>query len=377
MAAIKERRNRKGQIIGWQVQIRRRGYPAKVRTFDKWTDAEAWATTTEADMIRRVHVDRSLSERMTLGQAITDYIDKIVPTHKGGGIEEVRLKRFMREEADLCAYALANLRTEHFEDYRDRRSTEIVAGSLSRELNLLYSVLEHIRRRVGLIENPLSHVRRPKVNDARDTRLSPEEEALLLAALEKSRNEWIKPFVIVALETAMRRSELLALKWENVDLRRQTAHLPDTKNGKGRTVPLSSRAVAVLDALLRSNSGMVFPTSCNSLEHAWVRARGRAAVEAIAALADTPASKLIARLTRGKIVPSYERCVEAAKAEGIDFPAGLTNLHMHDLRHEATSRLAERGWNVLELAAVTGHSDLQMLKRYTNFRAEDLARKMG
>ena len=59
------------------------------------------------------------------------------------------------------------------------------------------------------------------------------------------------------------------------------------------------------------------------------------------------------------------------------YRAKLSHLHLHDLRHEATSRLAERGWNVLELAAVTGHQDLQMLKRYANLRTEDLAKKMG
>ena len=332
MATITKRFNRDGQLIGWQAKIRKAGFPPQSKTFDKEADAKKWATIQESEMARGVFVDRSLSERMTLGEAIDAFIKNIVPTHKGGDIEEVRLKRFKREEPELCRYSLANLRTHHIEDYRDRRLDDVGPGAVSRELNLLHSVIENVRRRSGLVENPVSHCRRPRVDDARDIRLPPEHEVALLAALDKTRNTWIKPFVIVALETAMRRSEMLALHWQNVDLVHKTAHLPNTKNGKGRTVPLSSRAAEELAKLPRSIGGLVFPVSLDSLKHAWTRARDR---------------------------------------------AGLHHYHLHDLRHEATSRLAEKGWGILELAAVTGHSDLQMLKRYTNLRAADLAKKMG
>ncbi|HVI52076.1 MAG TPA: site-specific integrase [Candidatus Sulfotelmatobacter sp.] len=332
MATLTKRFNRDGELIGWQAKIRRQGYPPVSKTFTSEREAKDWATVTEADMVKGTYVDRSASERMTLDRAIDIFINDVVPTHKGGDIEKVRLERFKREESELCRYALSNLRTEHVEDYRDRRLEEIAPGSLCRELNLLHAVLENVRRRTGLVENPVSHVRRPKVADERDVRLSRDDEAKLLSALDTTRNPWIKPFVIVALETAMRRSELLGLLWRHVDLAQRTAHLPETKNGRGRTVPLSPRAAEALAALPRSIDGLVFPVSLESLKHAWTRARDR---------------------------------------------AGLHHLHLHDLRHEATSRLAEAGWNVLELAAVTGHQDLQMLKRYTNLRAADLAKKMS
>jgi integrase len=130
----------------------------------------------------------------------------------------------------------------------------------------------------------------------------------------------------------MRRGELLSLTWDNIDFRRRTAYLPETKNGEARTVPLSSRAIAVLTALPRSMDGRVFPITANALKIAFERAVRR---------------------------------------------AGIEDLHFHDLRHEATSRLAEKLPNVIELAAVTGHKDLRMLKRYYHPRAEDLARKLG
>lgn len=130
----------------------------------------------------------------------------------------------------------------------------------------------------------------------------------------------------------MRRGELLSLRWEHVDLARHIAHLPTTKNGESRTVPLSSRAVAVLDALPRSVDGRVFPITHDALKMAWNRTTAR---------------------------------------------AGIENLHFHDPRHEATTRLAERVANVIEPAAITDHKDLRMLQRYYHPRPEDLARKLG
>ncbi|EQD71400.1 phage integrase family protein [mine drainage metagenome] len=124
----------------------------------------------------------------------------------------------------------------------------------------------------------------------------------------------------------------------NVDLKARTAYLSDTKNGESRTVPLSSRAAALLEVLQRGAEskggidGRVFPITAQAVKLAWMRACKR---------------------------------------------AGLEDLHFHDLRHEATSRLAEKLPNLIELAAVTGHKDLRMLKRYYHLRATDLAKKLG
>lgn len=132
----------------------------------------------------------------------------------------------------------------------------------------------------------------------------------------------------------MRQGELLALSWENIDFEALSAHLPDTKTGKRRSVPLSPRAYEILWELgagTRARDGRVLGTSAEGSKQAFERARAR---------------------------------------------AGLDHFNFHDLRHEATSRLFERGWGIMEVAHVTGRQDLQMLKRYTNLRATDLARKL-
>jgi integrase len=160
-----------------------------------------------------------------------------------------------------------------------------------------------------------------------------DEETRLLTACREARNPFLLPIVHLALETAMRQDELVSLRWEHIDLNRQIAHLPDTKNGEARTVPLSSAAIRVLRSLPRSLHGQVFPG-----------------------------------LTTEAVKRAYIRAVRRAEIEDLRF---------HDLRHEATTRLFEKGLNIMEVASITGHKDLRMLRRHTHLKAEDLARKLG
>ena len=318
----------------WQAKIRRRGYPSQTNTFETKREAEAWVSVIESEMTRFVFVDRSKAERETLDQVIQNYIKNIAPEHKGADAEISRLERFRREESKLCQHAMATLKVEDFENFRDRRLNieKKSPGTVKRELGLLRCVIESARRRLGLVENPVTEVRRPKVQNNRIMRFQDGEEEALMDALDACRNTWIKPAVILALETAMRRGELLSLRWEHINLSERTAHLPDTKNGEARDVPLSPIAIQTLKALPRSIDGCVLKTSAEGIKNAFERARKRANME---------------------------------------------HFNFHDLRHEAISRLFERSWNVMEVSAVSGHKDLQSLKRYTNLKARDLAHKMS
>lgn len=346
MASIIARETIDG-TIKWQVKIRRNGYPTASKTFARKSDAEAWARAQEAEMDRGAWRDRSSADSTTLYALLDRYLKDVVPSKRGAEIESLRIKTLMRDE--IARYKLSALSPLVLADWRDRRlEAGCSGGTVNRELNIVSAVLNWARRELMVaVENPVSSIRRPPQSKARDRRLEADEEARLLAALDDqpatnredgkhyrqgTRNPWIKPLVLFALETAMRRSELLSLTWENVDLKKRVALLPETKNGTARTVPLSSRAVAVLENLPRSIDGRVFPTSADALKRA------------------------------------FERAVKRA---------GIEDFHFHDLRHEATSRLAEKLPNVIELSAVTGHKDLRMLKRYYHPRAEDLAKKLG
>jgi len=139
----------------------------------------------------------------------------------------------------------------------------------------------------------------------------------------------------------MRRGEILSLYWKHIDLINNTAYLPDTKNSEPRTVPLSTRAIKILNALPRSISGKVFSTTDEAIRLGFYRSCKRA------------------------------KSADMKKNEPIE------GLRFHDLRHEAVSRLFEKGLHPMEVAAISGHKTLQMLKRYTHLKAEDLVKKLG
>lgn len=203
--------------------------------------------------------------------------------------------------------------------------------------------------------NPVAQLRMPKLPPARDRRLTTEEESSILNAAqqyEKSRKDAgpIRSIIRFALETAMRRGEIAAMHWDHVNLKSQVLRVPDSKSGEPRRVPLSTSAVDILKALPRHLKGPVWNVTADAITQAFDRVCVRAC-------------------------NAYLReCENANEDPDLDF---LQDVRFHDLRHEATSRLFERGFNVMEVAAITGHKTLQMLKRYTHLRAEDLAKKLG
>ena len=252
---------------------------------------------------------------------------------RGAKADAIRLKAIMRRP--IARENMATLSPSKIAKYRDQRLLEIAPSTVVRELAYFSSIINHARREWGIsIANPVLSVRKPAQPQGRNRVLSYEEERRLLDASEPkaNRNIYTRPFVILAIETAMRRGEILSLHWSDIDLTKCTAHLALTKNGESRTVPLSTRAIETLKALPRSIDGRVLPINFAALETNFKRARER---------------------------------------------AGLVDLRIHDLRHTAATRLAERLPNLLELSAVTGHKQLAMLKRYYHPNPEQLARKLG
>ncbi len=301
MATITERRNRKDQLIGWQAKIRRHGWPVQSKTFRDYRKAEQWARSIEGQMADSVFVDKGPAERTTLFDAIELFVEDIIPTHKGGESEKLRLKRFQREEPKLCQHAMGRLTSKLFAEYRDRRLKAVAPGTVKREFNLLNSVIENWRREHPVIENPLRDVKRPAVDDERDVRLTPKEWKKLLAACEREtirgewksgergelqpkQNLWLAPAVELLKETGARRSELLNWKWEDTDLRAATATFRDVKNSHDpqtaidRSIGLSKRAVAILRRLKKlSDKGevRVVPITAEALKQSFERARAK------------------------------------------------------------------------------------------------------
>lgn len=197
----------------------------------------------------------------------------------------------------------------------------------------------------GLVANPVLNVRKPSPGNGRNRRLNGDEEERLLKACDAHTNPFLGWIVRLALYTSMRRGEIVSLTREQVNLEAKTLFLPDTKNNSVRTVPLTNKALATikeaLDFLLRpKETNLLFygsPTRDGTLKpytinRVWVQALER---------------------------------------------AEITGLTFHDLRHEATSRLVEAGLSDQEVASITGHKSMQMLRRYTHLRTEDLVSKIA
>jgi integrase len=318
----------------WQARVRRKGYPEEVNSFKSKAEAQMWARSVESSMDQGVHQNTHQARDLLLADILRRYMQEVTPSKRGAKRESEGIQFMLRQK--IAAYSMANLTPTVVAGYRDERLKTVAAGTIIRELSILSGIITHARKEWGLpTPNPCALVRKPPTPRGRSRLLTATEETKLLDELQpvRRRSPWMVPLVKLALETAMRRGELLAMRWENLNFTAQTALLPITKNGSARVVPLSKKAVAILEELSEGGSGgCVFPISHMTMHNCFVDACRR---------------------------------------------AGIVDLRFHDLRHTATGRLAEKLPNVIELASVTGHQTIQMLKRYYHPSAEAMARKLG
>lgn len=354
----------------WEAQIRKRGYPAQSKTFNTKAEAEAWAKMIESEMARGVWLSRGEAESTTLRETLERYQAEIVP-HKKGKVQEDSIIRMLLT-LPLALRPLASIRGADMASLRDAWLQDYAPATVLRRLAVLSHVFSVARKEWGMesLSNPVEVVRKPAANNARvrrvvtlqgavpDAGVGDETRQMQDGELERvmaaSSSALLPSIIRLAVETAMRRGEIVGLRWEHIDLERRVAHLPATKNGSARDVPLSSRAVAVLQGLR------------DGLD---AKEQGQGAVFAVRADGVTRAFERAVQRARGR----YE--VECQEAGLLPRDGFLVDLRFHDLRHEATSRLAEV-FPMHELTKITGHRDPRMLMRYYHPKAEDLARKI-
>jgi len=330
----------------WKAVIRKQGWPTSSKTFRTRRDAQDWARKSEDEMVRGVYIDRAPSERMTLRSALARYLVEVSPTKSPGTRrrEEGRAKP-LRE--GLGSYSLSAVSPDLIAKYRDQRLDE---GKSNNTVRLELALLSHLftvaiqEWKLGLAYNPVSGVRKPSPGGGRNRRLTREEERRLLFECDRHSNPMLGWMVRTALYTGMRLGEIQTLRRDQVDLDRRVVRLDKTKNGTARTVPLTRDAVEVFREAL---SHPVRPLDTELLFWGEPGKDGR---------------------RRGyEFNACWRRLLERAR---------IDDFHFHDLRHEAVSRLVERGLSDQEVAAISGHKSMQMLRRYTHLRAEDLVSKL-
>lgn len=346
MASIKQRGK------SFQVQIRRKGTPNLSKCFKTLTEAKAWARQAESaiDNAKSSFASVRNSNIPTLGQALLRYEHEVIPHKKCASKELVFTRRLKAHKA--ATKALSSITPHDIASYRDDLLKEGLArSSVVRHLAVVSHLFTTAIKEWGYsVENPVLKIRKPKVTNARARRPSASELTALLSNLPTSE---MRAFVQLASETAMRRSELINLVWDQVDLEKRFVFLPSTKNGTSRTVVISSKAVQIFIALgsPQNTAQRVF-----SFVHI-----------------DTPSKAFRHALERSR--KSYEA---ECKQNGCEPVAGyLQDLRLHDMRHEATSSLFERGLSSMEVASITGHKTLAMLQRYTHLSAAHLHAKLG
>lgn len=329
MATIRKRSDR------WNVQIRRKGSPALSRSFLTKADAQAWARQIESEADRRgLPASRKVLDDLTVGDLLTRYGDEVTPA-KRGAFREMMAIRVLRRHP-LSKTPLSALTVAKVAHHRDTRLKVIKPGSVCRELAIYRHALEVARHTWGypIAENPFALVTKPKVFNARSRRLELGEWETLRAACKRSKNPHVLNMVEFGLETAMRRGEVLRVRWRDLDEAKRTLHIPETKNGHARTIPLTTKALSILVARrpdTPTGNELVFPTTEDAVKMAWRRIMGRAA---------------------------------------------LPNFRYHDLRHEAVTRFFELGLSIPEVALISGHRDTRMLMRYTHLKPETVAMKL-
>jgi len=334
MAAL---RNRNGK---WQAQVRIKGHAPQTKSFISKRDAERWARQIETELeASALRVDHRALDRTTVRDLLERYRREVTFGKRGAASEAKRLDGFLKQS--WAAKPLSMVTPQVFSRYRDERLQIVSPGTVIRDLGLLRSIFEVARLEWDLPvpENPVAKIRKPKTPDARERRLLPGELDLLLKACASTRNEWLRIGILLAVETGMRRGELLSVRWDDVCFESSTLLIRETKNGHARRIPLTDRA----HTLLREREGhrdtsqtLVFPISANAFRQCWERCRRKVA----------------------------------------EHHPGIRDLRFHDFRHEAVSRFFELGLSVPEVALISGHRDPRMLFRYTHLRAEDLAHKM-
>jgi integrase len=255
----------------WQVRARDKGFPKFCATFDSYEEAEKTLKQIEAKRALKVFRDYGAALKHTAAQLMERYMEEVCPSHKGCDVERMRLRRLIRDE-EFVDKPLASLCTEDLQDYMTERLTEVAPSTVDREVDLIRQVLRYAADvwKIEPSEDPFDGLRRPKYFNERDRRLKPSEEAAILKAAREDANPYIAPMIEFGLATAMRRGEILSLTWENVDFERRAALLPKTKNGRARTVPLSAKAMEILDAMPRDGE-KVFPITANALKIAYFR----------------------------------------------------------------------------------------------------------
>lgn len=328
MATIRKRNGK------FQVQIRIKGLQSITRTFRTKSEALTWSRVTEVDRYNGHEKQiQSTGNTETVGSLLERYYVEFLSKRYWYNRECSILRRFQR--SDLYNIKIDELKEGDVARYRDQRLKSVKPATVVRELSIGSHCLTVAQSEWGirLSANVFKTVRKPKVRNSRERRISQEEWDRIIETDGRRGTKAMIHIIELAVETAMRKGELLRAKWTDVNFTQSTLHIPKTKNEYPRTIPLTPKAIRILHAL-KGHDGQekIISVNYNTLASWWADLRVKAKIK---------------------------------------------DLRWHDLRHEGISRHFEHGLSVPEVAMISGHRDYQMLRRYTHIKPENVAEKLA
>jgi integrase len=337
MASITQRSS------SYRVRIFRKNDKPISKSFSSEPEATQWLKKTQAQLELGLYQEE-VKNQVTLKVGFSEAVEKYIPSHsvhKGNHKTEAGILRILAKRWE--GKSLSAINKQDIVLLKDDLIAKgRAASTINHYLNALSQLYQIAVNEWGLkVTNPVTGIKRMSEPQGRMKRLSKEAETALLSCCHKLKLGYLADIIVVAIETGMRCGEILSMRWEDVDFVNRRVLLRDTKNGDSRQVPLSSRVKTILEQLSsRNTDDLVFP------------------------------------YCRWAIRRHYTRAVKqsAESHKGAQNP--FTDLRFHDLRHEALSRLSDKGLNVIEIAHISGHRTLSMLRRYTHPNHEVLLKKL-
>ncbi|MGC6511825.1 MAG: tyrosine-type recombinase/integrase [Parvibaculales bacterium] len=313
MATIRKRNGK------FQAQVRRGGV-FKSATFFKKSDAEAWARQVEAAVCSG-RVQPFVYEPSCLAEIVERYKREITPTKKGREFEHIVLKAMLREK--WMHLPLQQLGSRHFTAYKQARLEKVSASTFRRQYGLLLAILRHaeLEWQWAAPTSSATKIALPKAPKTAIQRISVADEKAIFDAADGLKNPYMTPLIALAITSGLRRGELLSLRFKDWDRAGNWLLVREAKSGHPRQVPLFGKGLDAVISLWPSNQEMIFPITPNAVKLNWNRLR---------------------------------------------IAADLPNIRFHDLRHEAISRLFEKGLSMPEVASISGHRTPSQLFRYAH-----------
>ena len=334
----------------FRAQIRRSGAPSMSKTFTTQKKAAEWAAMMDKGITDGVIQDKLEAIRQdalvpTLREALDLYVRE--------GCKDLKPDSRVSRMNVICRHPIGDMKITAitpgtiaaFRDDKKKEHTRygtLPSGNyIGRQMAMISSMFSWYLEKQGsaseipgLVSNPVMSVRKPKLPKPRARRLTEDEEFRILDSARNYSNPEAFAIILFGIETGARIGEILKVQWRDIDLDRGTAECLDTKNGEDREIPLMELTINTMRELKKHKKD----------DHPFHYKSGW-----------------------NKVWKTI------LKRAGIDHK----DLHFHDLRHEATSRLFERfNLTTMEAATVTGHKTLQMLQRYTHLKVDNIRQRM-